>query len=206
MRIPCRRIILFFFLLAMLSWFLNACAPHPTKRISKPAPPKKPTKPPAIDVMLRIKDWTIVQNKILNYSPGIGTIRFAGKYAFLNDLMFKFKSDKYSDYYWLAQIPKAKEGKYEIRAIVYSETDGPDIRPLENPPEKFALGLEIKNGRVIKHYIKDHNPKWGKFEVSKFDKKLSVLYFRNNFYPGTRWAARMPKKDGVWTIHFVIAK
>ena len=161
--------------------------------------PYEKKKPQAIDIMIRVKDWRIIQNRALNYHSRLGEIRFAGRYAYNQDLVFKFKSDKYPDCYWLAKIPSVREGKYEIRAIPYFEDDSPNIIRLDEPPKKFAMSLRIKDGRIHGHFIKDYNPRWGKFKLLRF--KHPIVYFRNAWYPGREWAARLPTEDGSWTIY-----
>ncbi|MCK4389862.1 MAG: hypothetical protein KAV83_06465 [Desulfobacterales bacterium] len=149
--------------------------------------------------MIRVKNWSIIQNRVLNYDSRLGKIRFAGRYAYHEDLVFKFKSDKYPDCYWLAKIPSAKEGKYEIRGIPYFEDDSPNIVRLEEPPKRFEMVLRIKDGCINSHFIKDYNPRWGKFQLLRF--KPPILYLRNAWYPGREWAARLPTEDGTWTIY-----
>ena len=175
----------------------------------RPPPPKSPSvpeeisKPPgSFSIFLEIKDWTIVDHRILDYDASWGRFRRVGRFAYLNKLVFKFKSDKYPEHYWLANIPEVKDGSYEIRAIRYREPSS-DLSPVE-PPEKFSIALIISNGRVINHVIQDPHPGWGQFIVDRY--KKGILYLKNSFYPDRLWGAKMPRKDGEWTIYAILIR
>lgn len=94
-------------------------------RVGEPReePPEvsKPRPPGAFNLRLKIRNWNVEDHKILDYDIRWGSFRHAGRFVYLDKLVFKFKSDRYPDHYWLTKIPEVKEGNYEIRAIRYEE-------------------------------------------------------------------------------------
>jgi len=131
-----------------------------------------------------------------------GEIRFAGRFLFIDDLVFKLKAEKAPDWYWLVKIPSVEEGIYEIRARPYREYSL-DLKPIE-APEQLTVSLRIKEKSVRNHYIVNPDPRWGYFQVSKY--QSPILYLRNGQYPGRVWAAKLPREDGTWTIYITLIK
>jgi len=163
---------------------------------------KRETMPPPIDIMITIKDWLIQQHRIVGDTYKLGNIRFAGRFLFIGDLVFKLKAEKFPDWYWLVKIPSVEEGIYEIRARPYREYSL-NLRPIK-APEQFKVTLRIKDKIVRSHFIVDPDPRWGHFRVSGF--KPPILYLKNGQYPNRLWAAKLPKKDGIWTIYVTLIK
>jgi len=158
--------------------------------------------PPPIDNMITIKGWKIVQHRIMGNTGRLGDIRFAGRFLFLDDLVFKLKAEKAPDWYWLVKIPSVEEGIYEIRARPYREYSQ-DLSPIE-APEQFKVSMRIKEKVIRSHYIIDPDPCWGYFQVSGY--RSPILYLKNEHYPGRLWAVKLPKEDGTWTIYITLIK
>lgn len=159
------------------------------------------TPPPPIDIMITIKDWNIVQHRIMGDTGRLGDIGFTGLFLFLDDLVFRLKAQKVPDWYWLVKIPSVEEGIYEIRAIPYREYSQ-DISPVE-APERFEVSITIEDKIIRGHYIVDSEERrGGHFEVSGY--KSPILYLKNKQYPGRVWAAKLPKEDGIWTIYITL--
>jgi hypothetical protein len=157
--------------------------------------------PDAINVVLKIDNWVIRENRILGYDKKLGKIRFAGKYSYGGDLVFKFKSDKSSldKYYWLGVMPDEKNGTFEVRADWHKEYSQ-EIEPLKEPMQSFNVFIKVKNRTIKKFDISGYKASWGKFKVDKVKKK--VMFMINPWYPGSVWAAKLPVKNGSWTIKF----
>ncbi len=183
-------------LAVFLSLQITGCGPPTYKKKFEPPTPPRPQPPAGLNVAIRLKKWMIVDHRILDYNPKWGYYRFAGRFNYDGELVFKFKSDRYPDHYWLAKIPSVKDGVYEIRAKLFEE---PTPWPTVEPPKRFSVVLNITNSKVASHFIRNPHSGWGEFIFSRY--KKGVLYLRNPFYPGHEWAARMPRRDGKWTIY-----
>jgi len=158
--------------------------------------------PPPIDIMITIRGWKIVQHRFMGNTGRLGDIRFAGRFLFLDDLVFKLKAEKAPDWYWLAKIPSVEEGIYETRARTYREYSQ-DLSPIE-APEELKVSMRIENKIIRGHYIIDPEPRWGYFQVSGY--RVPILYLKNGQYPGRLWAAKLPGEDGTWTIYITLIK
>jgi hypothetical protein len=184
----------------LIAFQLASCGPKkriaPQRVTPQRVTPLPPQPPPGINVLIKIEHWTIVNHRILDYNQKWGHFRFVGRFNYSGELVFKFKSDRFPDHYWLIRIPPVKEGLYESRGELYRE---PTPYPKAVPPERFSVVLRIKDMKVASHFIKNPHPGWGEFIFSRY--KKGILYLRNPFYPGHEWAARMPKRDGRWTIY-----
>ena len=172
-----------------------------TSRVEK-EPQHQIQPPPPIDIMITIKGWKIVQHRIMGNTGRLGDIRFAGRFLFLDDLVFKLKAEKTPDWYWLVKIPSVEESIYEIRARTYREYSL-DLSPIE-APEELKVTLKIEEKVIQSHYIVNPDPRWGYFQVSRY--RLPILYLKNGQYPGRLWAARLPGEDGTWTIYITLIK
>jgi len=175
---------------------------RPRLAVSPVGPSGRPRIPPPIDIMITIRGWDIVQHRIIGETYGLGEIRFAGRFLFIDDLVFKLKATKVPDWYWLVWIPSVEKGMYEIRAKPYKEYSI-TLSPVE-APERFNVTVKIWDRTVCSHFMIDPNPCWGDFRVSGFE--TPILYLKNDQYPRRIWAAKLPKEDGVWTIHFTLIK
>ena len=194
-------LILCVFLALFLSLQITRCAPSRYraprhKEAVKPPKPPRPQPPAGFNIAIKIKEWKVLDHRILDYDPKWGYFRFAGRFDYNGELVFKFKSDQFATHYWLVKIPSLKEGTYECRARLFRE---PTPWPTVKPPKRFSVVLSITNGKVSSHFIKNPHPGWGEFIFSKY--KKGILYLRNPFYPGHEWAAHMPRRDGKWTIY-----
>lgn len=158
--------------------------------------------PSHIDILITIREWMIVQHRILSDTDMLGDIRFAGRFLFLDDLVFKLKAERTPDWYWLVKIPSVEEGIYEIRARCYREYSQ-DLKPVE-APERVELSLRIENKIITEHYMVEPNPGWGHFQIAGY--RAPVLYFKNEQYPGRVWAAKLPLKNGTWTIYVTLIR
>ena len=158
--------------------------------------------PPPVDIMITIKGWKIVQHRIMGNTGRLGDIRFAGRFLFLDDLVFKLKAEKAPDWYWLVKIPLVEEGMYEIRARTYREYSQ-DLSPIE-APEQFKVSMRIEDKIISGHYIVDPEPRWGYFQVSGY--RSPILYLKNQQYPGRVWATKLPREDGTWTIYITLIR
>lgn len=158
---------------------------------------QKSSTPTHIDIMITVKNWEIVQHRLMSRTEQLGNIRFAGRFLFNNDLVFKLKSDKVSNWYWFVKIPSVEKGIYEIRARPYREYSL-DLKPVD-APEQFRLSIKIEGGYITGNYIVKSHPRWGQFQVS--DYRAPFLYIRNDEYPDRVWAAKIPKEDGVWAVY-----
>jgi hypothetical protein len=162
----------------------------------------QPQTPSHIDILITIREWMIVQHRILSDTDMLGDIRFAGRFLFLDDLVFKLKAERTPDWYWLVKIPSVEEGIYEIRARCYREYSQ-DLKPVE-APERVEVSLRIVNQIITEHYMVDPNPGWGNFQVAGY--RAPVLYFKNEQYPGRVWAAKLPRQNGTWTIYVTLIR
>jgi len=158
--------------------------------------------PPPIDIMVTVKGWKIVQHRIMGNTSKLGDIRFAGRFLFIDDLVFKLKSEKVPDWYWLVKIPSIEEGIYEIRARPWREYSL-DLSPIE-APKQLKVSLKVEGKVVQSHYIVDPDPRWGYFQVSGH--KPPIIYLKNERYPGRLWAAKLPREDGTWVIYITLIK
>ncbi len=168
----------------------------------KKEPPEPKYIPIPIDVRIRIKDWTIKQHRIIGETYRLGETCFAGRFLFHDDLIFKLKAEKVPDWYWLVKIPSVEEGVYTIRAKPYEEYSI-TLSPVE-APERFNMSIKIEDGSIRSHFIIDPDPRWDTFHIFRF--KPPIVYLKNDRYPERVWAARVPKKDGIWTIYFTLIK
>ncbi len=173
--------------------------PHASRSSGKSDVPKAP---PAIDIMITIKNWQIIQHRLMRNTNRLGTIRFAGRFLFLDDLVFKLKAEKVPDWYWLVKVPSVETGMYEIRAKPYREYSQ-DLSPIE-APQQFKVSVCIEDRTIKRHYIIDPDPRWGYFQVSGY--QSPIVYLKNGQYPGRLWAAKLPRKDGTWTIYITLIK
>ena len=175
--------------------------PQPESRVKQRSQRQVPP-PPPIDIVITIKGWNMVQHRIMNNTVRLGDIRFAGRFLFLDDLVFKLKAEKTPDWYWLVKIPSVEEGIYEIRARTYREYSL-DLSPIE-APEEVKVILKIEEKVIQSHYIVNPDPRWGYFQVSRY--RSPILYLKNGQYPGRLWAAKLPREDGTWTIYITLIK
>lgn len=192
------------FIIAFIN--LHGCS-EPSQNLPRVQPPDIPqpslpaAQPPSgFDIEIRVQDYVIVNHKILGYDPTWGEIRFAGKFAHLDNLAFKFKSDKFPEFYWIAMLPILSNGSLEVRAIKYTEPSS-HLRPVQ-PPERITVSLIIRNGRVENHSIQNPHPGWGVFNISSY--KMPILFVKNSFYPGCIWQGKMPTQDGAGEIYLVL--
>jgi len=187
-------------LVAIFSLLITGCVSRPSyqqyPRVIREQPLQRPKPPPGFNVAIKIKEWTVIDHIILDYNSKWGYIRFAGRFNYGGELVFKFKSSQFPDHYWLVKIPSVRKGIYEIRTKLYEE---PTPWPAIEPPKRFSVVIKIKNGKISDHFINDPHPGWGEFVFSRFNK--GIIYLRNPFYPGHEWGARIPKRNGKWTIY-----
>jgi len=158
--------------------------------------------PPTIDITITVRDWKIIQHRIMGNTAKLGDIRFAGRFLFIDDLVFKLKAEKVPNWYWLVKIPSIEEGIYEVRARPWREYSL-DLKPID-APEQFKVSMRIKEKIIQSHYIVDPDPRWGYFQVSGY--QSPILYLKNEQYPDRLWAAKLPREDGTWTIYITLIK
>ena len=171
------------------------------KDYKKENEPKGTTKPPgSIQIKIYIQNWNVYDHKIISYKYEWGKFRFAGKYLYFNDIVFKFKSNKFNDYFWMGIIPSARKGVYEIPALLYEEPSR-DLKPTI-PPNKFFIKVKIKNSQIVKHIIINPHPGWGEFYVTGL--KNGVLTIENLFYENQSWVVLLPVEDGEYTLRAIL--
>lgn len=163
---------------------------------------RRPQSPEPIDIMITIREWEIVQHRIIGDTYSLGNIRFTGRFIYIDDLVFKLKAENFTDCYWLVQIPSVQEGIYEIRAMPYKEYSMV-LSPIDKL-ENIEICMKIQNKTITSHYIVNSEHSMGRFSVSAYNSP--VLYLKNDQYPNRLWAAKLPKEDGTWTIYLKLIK
>ena len=174
----------------------------PSHRTPPRIRPKIIAPPSSLDIRLKIRHWQVVDHRILDYDSLWGHFRLVGRFAYLGNLVFKIKSDKFRDHYWLVKIPSVETGTHEVRASIYLEPSR-ELQPTESP-EQFTIAVLISDGIVESHVIQNPHPGWGEFIVDRY--RNGILYIRNSFYPNSIWKAQMPRDDGRWTVHAILDK
>jgi len=159
-----------------------------------------PKPPREIKILLNIQNWRIINNRILDYEPEWGKLRFDGKYIYLDKLVIKITSSVFPEYFWMAIVPEVENGEYKISAR-RMKVEAVELQEFK-PPHEFTIKLVIENKVVAEHAIINPHPGWGVFQVDDF--KDGILYLKNDFYPKCIWAIKMPRKDGKWTIQAIL--
>lgn len=170
--------------------------------VSRTEPAKIPTKPPGFDIAISIQNYTIVNHKILNIPANLGKMRFAGKWRYPGgNLLYKFKSENYPDYYWILSIPENTNSKtLELRAIPRLEP-GTGLEAVV-PPKQFRISISIRGGKVENQSLIEPQPGWGIFYFTKWEKPIATL--KNDDYPKCEWKGRWPTVDGDATATMVL--
>jgi hypothetical protein len=176
------------------------------KSIHQPTPTPEPK---SFTVRLTVSNWLIKQHTIIDDPMGeLSGIRYVGRYLYGKDVVFQFKSTRFPEHFWLANMPPERDGVFEVSAQV-KRTPCSDCNLLGDngtPPQVLSMVVLIQKGKILNHYIINPLPWWGKFHFDAIDRKKQILYIRNNKYQGEKWSALYAKENGEATLTFHLQK
>ncbi len=129
-------------IVVIFSLVFSNCGPSRPRRAKTPErvriPPPPPKPPEIVKIVIQIRNWTIRDHRILNWSyADFGRLIFSGRFIMNEKLVFKFDSDKVHNYYWLAYIPSQMQGQVTLSAQRYR--DAVVVTKLSNPPKNLTI-------------------------------------------------------------------
>lgn len=158
----------------------------------------------AVDIAVDVRDYTIMDSRILTTLTGMATLRFEGTYRAASNIYYRFRPEGVTasngEPYYVAEAPNLKDGQTVLRAkLFYEQPRKDDLPPAQ---DTIVFLVEIMDGMITRHKI-DHLSMqtvglYVDEEAIAVKGGRMVFVIRSRLYQNEKWLALMPAKDGTY--------